>query len=97
MEKSMPRVPHWPIRLSGKRGDMDVDEMKSFASSVINVRETKVIGHVHIADAPGRHEPGTGEINYRNVMKHLEKLGCQGRIYEAREALPRGFGEMGTL
>ncbi|MBQ9015024.1 MAG: TIM barrel protein [Firmicutes bacterium] len=38
------------------------------------------IGHIHIADAPGRHEPGTGEINYRNVIRHLEHLGYQGYI-----------------
>lgn len=33
------------------------------------------IGYIHIADAPGRHEPGTGVINYRNVFKHLSNLG----------------------
>lgn len=38
------------------------------------------IGHIHIADAPGRHEPGTGEINYANVYKLLEKLGYQNRV-----------------
>lgn len=38
------------------------------------------IGHIHIADAPGRHEPGTGEINYSNVYKVLEKLGYQYRV-----------------
>jgi len=38
------------------------------------------IGHVHIADAPGRHEPGTGEINYRFVLSHLDKLGFQGVV-----------------
>lgn len=38
------------------------------------------IGHIHIADAPGRHEPGTGEINYSNVYKVLEKLGYTYRI-----------------
>ncbi len=38
------------------------------------------IGHIHIADAPGRHEPGTGEINYPNVMKHLKKLGYEGIV-----------------
>lgn len=38
-------------------------------------------GHVHIADAPGRHEPGTGEINYHTVFACLEKNhygGCVG-------------------
>ncbi len=29
------------------------------------------IGHFHVADVPGRHEPGTGEINYRNVLKAI--------------------------
>ena len=38
------------------------------------------IGHVHVADAPGRHEPGTGEINYRAVYQCLEDAGYQGLI-----------------
>lgn len=38
------------------------------------------IGHIHIADAPGRNEPGTGEINYSNVYKLLKKLGYQYRV-----------------
>ena len=38
------------------------------------------IGHVHIADAPGRHEPGTGEINYRNVYACLEDAGYTGLL-----------------
>lgn len=38
------------------------------------------IGHVHVADAPGRHEPGTGEINYRAVYQCLEDAGYRGLI-----------------
>ncbi|MBN1854329.1 MAG: TIM barrel protein [Pirellulales bacterium] len=33
------------------------------------------IGHYHFADNPGRHEPGTGEINYRNVFKAIYETG----------------------
>jgi hydroxypyruvate isomerase len=38
------------------------------------------IGHIQIADNPGRHEPGTGEINYRFLFQHLRQLGYQGWI-----------------
>jgi hydroxypyruvate isomerase len=38
------------------------------------------IGHLHVADVPGRHEPGTGEINYRNVFKAIETAGYQGYV-----------------
>jgi hydroxypyruvate isomerase len=33
-----------------------------------------VIGLIHIADVPGRHEPGTGEINYTNIYRKLAEL-----------------------
>jgi hydroxypyruvate isomerase len=33
------------------------------------------IGHLHVADVPGRHEPGIGEINYRNVFRAVEAGG----------------------
>ena len=35
-------------------------------------------GHIHVADAPGRHEPGTGEINYAQVFRCLEETGYAG-------------------
>jgi hydroxypyruvate isomerase len=33
-----------------------------------------VIGLIHVADVPGRHEPGTGEINYPNIYRKLAEL-----------------------
>ncbi|HJO86866.1 MAG TPA: TIM barrel protein, partial [Rhodospirillales bacterium] len=36
------------------------------------------IGHIQFADTPGRHEPGTGEINYPFVFKALDKMGWPG-------------------
>ena len=43
---------------------------------------------VHIADVPGRHQPGTGEINYANIYKKLVELGYDR--YAAMEFLPVG-------
>ncbi|HEY8742004.1 MAG TPA: TIM barrel protein [Chloroflexota bacterium] len=46
------------------------------------------IGHFHIADNPGRHEPGTGEINYSNVLRTIDELGYGG--YIGLEYRPKG-------
>ena len=38
------------------------------------------IAHMQLADTPGRHEPGTGEINYDFLFKHIDRIGYQGWI-----------------
>jgi hydroxypyruvate isomerase len=38
------------------------------------------IGHIQIADNPGRHQPGTGEINYPFLFQELDRLGYQGVV-----------------
>ncbi|MFK8032510.1 MAG: hydroxypyruvate isomerase [Hyphomicrobiales bacterium] len=38
------------------------------------------IGHLQLADNPGRHEPGTGEINYPFLFEHIDKIGYDGWI-----------------
>jgi hydroxypyruvate isomerase len=38
------------------------------------------IGYIQIADVPGRHQPGTGEINYPRVFAALDEMGYGGRI-----------------
>ena len=38
------------------------------------------IGHIQIADNPGRHEPGTGEINYSFLFTHIDQIGYDGWI-----------------
>ncbi|HZE05240.1 MAG TPA: TIM barrel protein [Solirubrobacteraceae bacterium] len=38
------------------------------------------IGHVQVADPPTRGEPGTGEINYRFILGHLERSGYGGWV-----------------
>jgi hydroxypyruvate isomerase len=46
------------------------------------------VGLVHIADVPGRHEPGTGEVNYGNIYRKLAELKYNGMI--AMEFYPTG-------
>ena len=51
------------------------------------------INHVQFADHPGRHEPGTGEINYRFIMERLERSGYQGWV--GLEYVPAGTVKAG--
>lgn len=43
-------------------------------------RHIAQIGHIQLADNPGRHQPGTGEINYPFVLAELDALGYQGHV-----------------
>ncbi|MFC2021297.1 2-oxo-tetronate isomerase [Chloroflexota bacterium] len=38
------------------------------------------IKHMHLADNPGRHEPGTGEINFHNLFRFIDEAGYKGWI-----------------
>lgn len=53
------------------------------------------IAHVQLADNPGRHEPGTGEINYPFLFDHLDRLGYDGWIgceYKPASTTREGLG-----
>jgi hydroxypyruvate isomerase len=56
-------------------------------------RHAALIGHVHIADHPGRHEPGTGGIDFRKVEAALHESGYDG--YLGCEYVPEGETEGG--
>jgi len=47
-----------------------------------------LVGLVHVADVPGRHDPGTGEIYYPNIFRKLGELGYSR--YVAMEFMPKG-------
>jgi len=51
------------------------------------------IGHVQVADNPGRHEPGTGEINFEFLFGQLDRLGYAGWV--GCEYLPAAGTEAG--
>jgi hydroxypyruvate isomerase len=51
-------------------------------------RHLPLIRHIQIADVPGRHEPGTGEINFPFLFRVLDELGYDGWV--GCEYVPRG-------
>jgi hydroxypyruvate isomerase len=53
--------------------------MEGDLSRTLEARRER-IGHVQIADNPGRHEPGTGEINYPFLFEHMDRIGYQGWV-----------------
>ena len=58
------------------------------------------IGHIQLADNPGRNEPGTGEINYRWLFRHIDALGYTGSIgceYKPKTTTVEGLGWMKAL
>ncbi len=58
------------------------------------------IGHIQIADNPGRHEPGTGEINFAFVLREIDRLGYDGWIgceYKPMAGTSAGLGWMRHL
>jgi len=52
------------------------------------------IGYFQVGDVPGRREPGTGEVNWRNVFKAIHAKGYQG-ILGMEHGLSGGFNEAG--
>jgi len=60
----------------------DIYHMQIMEGNLIDTlnRYIDTIGYIHVADVPGRHEPGTGEINFANVIRTLEKLKYDGFI-----------------
>jgi hydroxypyruvate isomerase len=53
------------------------------------------IAHMQLADNPGRHEPGTGEINYTFLFRHLDAIGYAGWIgceYRPKTTTVAGLG-----
>ncbi len=52
-------------------GDFSMEDIKN---------NIDLIGHFHVADAPGRHEPGTGNVDYVSIISEIKKLPYDGYI-----------------
>ena len=72
----------------------DIYHMQIMEGNLINTitENIDIIGHIHIADVPGRHEPGTGEINYNNIFKILKEI--EYKNWVGFEYLPSGSTEL---
>jgi hydroxypyruvate isomerase len=68
----------------------DIYHEQMTAGNLIEKLEKHIdaIGLIHIADVPGRHEPGTGEINYDNIYRKLAQLNYKHNV--AMEFQPSG-------
>ncbi|SEG13548.1 hydroxypyruvate isomerase [Billgrantia desiderata] len=58
------------------------------------------IAHVQLADNPGRHEPGTGEIHYPFLFAYLDRLGYDGWIgceYKPKTTTREGLGWLDSV
>jgi len=68
----------------------DIYHMQRMEGDLVNTIRSLVdkIGHMQLADNPGRHEPGSGEIHFTNLFKAIDDAGYQGWI--GCEYIPAG-------
>jgi len=72
-------------------GDFNIEEIK---------QNIDYIGHFHVADVPGRHEVGTGKVDYINIIKTINTLNYNGYIgleYRATKPDEETFGFLQNL
>jgi hydroxypyruvate isomerase len=75
----------------------DMYHMQRNEGDIINNidRVWEEIGYFQIGDNPGRKEPGTGEMNYKNIFKHIYHKGYKGVLgMEHGNSLPGKEGEL---
>lgn len=85
-------VGHASIRLQ-----YDIYHMQRMEGDLINTIRRLIdrIGHMQLADNPGRHEPGTGEIHFPNLFKAIDQAGYQGWV--GCEYIPAATTEAGLV
>jgi hydroxypyruvate isomerase len=72
---------------------LDIYHMQRMEGNIVaNLRShIRRIGHIQVADSPGRNQPGTGELSYPYIFHEIEALGYGGWI--GLEYNPRGSTE----
>ncbi len=75
----------------------DIYHMQIMEGDIARTMENNLaaINHIQLADNPGRNEPGSGEINYRFLFSHLDRIGYSGWIgceYKPANTTEGGLG-----
>jgi hydroxypyruvate isomerase len=67
---------------SNIRLQYDVYHMQIMEGDLLRTIERLLpyIGHIQVADNPGRHEPGTGEVNFPRLFDHIDSIGYRGYV-----------------
>ena len=72
---------HFRLEVDAGQAPMRIDKYMSTHledTSRSHIQQALKEGYVQIGDVPGRNEPTTGEINYKNVFKHIWDKGYRG-------------------
>ncbi len=85
------------VKLPNLKMLYDVYHAQIMAGDISHTLETHLdrIAHVQIAETPGRHEPGTGEIDYGFLLGFLDRIGYEGWVgceYRPAEGTAAGLG-----
>ncbi len=80
----------------------DIYHMQRMEGELANTiaKHLPKIAHIQIADTPGRHEPGSGEINYAWLFRYIDQLGYEGWIgceYKPAAGTREGLGWIAAL
>jgi hydroxypyruvate isomerase len=60
----------------------DIYHMQLMAGNIVHTLKENLdqVGYIHLADVPGSHEPGTGELHCGNILKALDSMGYPGFV-----------------
>jgi hydroxypyruvate isomerase len=92
---TLPKAVHLldKVGLDNVKIQFDLYHMQIMQGDLIRSIEAHLdrIGHIQFADHPGRHQPGTGEINFGTIFRRLDELGYPGWV--GAEYRPAGTTE----
>jgi hydroxypyruvate isomerase len=77
-----------PVRLLLECIHLEENPKYFLTSAAEAIEVVRAVGLIHVADVPGRHEPGTGEIDHGNIFKKLAQLNYRRNV--AMEFIPTG-------